>query len=37
LLCDADAAKWHDELRKELVAHVRKEIGPFASPDRIQF
>ena len=26
-----------DELRKELVAHVRKDIGPFASPDRIQF
>ena len=26
-----------DDLRKELVAHVRKEIGPIASPDRIQF
>jgi acetyl-CoA synthetase len=26
-----------DELRKELVAHVRKEIGPIASPDLIQF
>ena len=26
-----------DELRKELVAHVRKEIGPLASPDKIQF
>ncbi|PRD53281.1 acetate--CoA ligase [Phyllobacterium myrsinacearum] len=26
-----------DELRKELVAHVRKEIGPIASPDKIQF
>ena len=24
-------------LRKELVAHVRKEIGPIASPDVIQF
>jgi acetyl-CoA synthetase len=24
-------------LRKELVAHVRKEIGPIASPDIIQF
>ncbi|MGL4397132.1 MAG: acetate--CoA ligase [Hyphomicrobium sp.] len=24
-------------LRKELVAHVRKEIGPIASPDLIQF
>jgi len=26
-----------DDLKKELVAHVRKEIGPIASPDRIQF
>ncbi len=26
-----------DELRKGLVAHVRKEIGPLASPDKIQF
>ncbi|RTL65598.1 MAG: acetate--CoA ligase [Hyphomicrobiales bacterium] len=26
-----------EELRKELVAHVRKEIGPLASPDMIQF
>ncbi len=26
-----------DELRKDLVAHVRKEIGPIASPDKIQF
>ncbi len=26
-----------DELKKELVAHVRKEIGPIASPDKIQF
>ncbi|MGQ0685236.1 acetate--CoA ligase [Bradyrhizobium sp.] len=26
-----------DELRKELVAWVRKEIGPIASPDQIQF
>ena len=26
-----------DDLRKELVAWVRKEIGPFASPDLIQF
>jgi acetyl-CoA synthetase len=29
--------KASDELRKELVAHVRKEIGPIASPDKIQF
>ena len=26
-----------EELKKELVAHVRKEIGPIASPDKIQF
>ena len=26
-----------DGLKKELVAHVRKEIGPIATPDRIQF
>jgi acetyl-CoA synthetase len=26
-----------EALRKELVAHVRKEIGPIASPDIIQF
>ncbi len=26
-----------DELRKELVAWVRKEIGPIATPDAIQF
>jgi acetyl-CoA synthetase len=26
-----------DALRKELVGHVRKEIGPIASPDLIQF
>ncbi len=26
-----------DELRKELVNHVRKEIGPIATPDKIQF
>ena len=26
-----------DNLRKDLVAHVRKEIGPFATPDKIQF
>ncbi|MCC0004564.1 MAG: acetate--CoA ligase [Methylobacteriaceae bacterium] len=26
-----------DALRKELVAHVRKEIGPIATPDVIQF
>jgi acetyl-CoA synthetase len=26
-----------DQLRKELVAWVRKDIGPIASPDQIQF
>ncbi|MDG4883302.1 acetate--CoA ligase [Mesorhizobium sp. WSM4884] len=26
-----------DDLRKELVAHVRKEIGAIATPDKIQF
>ena len=26
-----------DALKKELIAHVRKEIGPIASPDQIQF
>ena len=25
------------ELKKELVAHVRKEIGPIASPDKLHF
>jgi len=26
-----------DDVKKELVAHVRKEIGPIAQPDKIQF
>ena len=26
-----------DELKKELVRHVRKEIGPIAAPDKLQF
>ena len=26
-----------DELKKELVQHVRKEIGPIASPDKLHF
>jgi acetyl-CoA synthetase len=29
--------KGSDDLRKDLVAHVRKEIGPFATPDKVQF
>src|SRR5690606_32964949 len=33
----ADGAVASDELRKELVAHVRHEIGPIAAPDKIQF
>src|SRR5688572_26352451 len=28
---------WSDDLVKELTGHVRKEIGPIASPDLIQF
>ena len=27
---------WSDEIKKELVTHVRKEIGPIASPDLVQ-
>ena len=30
-------AEGSDALKKELVAHVRKEIGPIASPGKIQF
>jgi acetyl-CoA synthetase len=26
-----------DELKKELIIHVRKEIGPIAAPEAIQF
>ena len=26
-----------DDLKKELIAHVRKEIGPIATPDKIQW
>jgi acetyl-CoA synthetase len=26
-----------DDLKKELVGHVRKEIGPIATPDKIQW
>jgi acetyl-CoA synthetase len=26
-----------DELKKELIIHVRKEIGPIATPEKIQF
>ncbi len=34
LMDDVEAT---DELRKELILHVRKEIGPIASPDVIQW
>jgi acetyl-CoA synthetase len=33
----AAGATGNDDVRKDLVAHVRKEIGPFAAPDKIQF
>ena len=37
-LCHADERhRTVEELRKELVAWVRKDIGPIASPDQIQF
>jgi len=26
-----------EDLKKELIAHVRKEIGPIAAPDKLQF
>ncbi|PWW00565.1 acetyl-coenzyme A synthetase [Hoeflea marina] len=32
-----EGATGGDELRKDLVRHVRNEIGPIASPDKIQF
>ncbi|MFC1905229.1 acetate--CoA ligase [Chloroflexota bacterium] len=32
----ADVPK-SDDLKKELIAHVRKQIGPIATPDKIQF
>ncbi|MFK7903379.1 MAG: acetate--CoA ligase [Nitratireductor sp.] len=32
-----EGEKGTDALRKELVTQVRKEIGPIASPDKIQF
>ena len=28
---------WSEEIKKELVVHVRKQIGPIASPDIIQY
>jgi len=32
-----DSVQESEELKKELGAHVRKEIGPIAVPDKIQF
>jgi len=32
-----DGIQPSDDLKKELVAHVRKEIGPIAAPDKLQF
>jgi acetyl-CoA synthetase len=32
-----DGIQPSDELKKELVMHVRKEIGPIAAPDKLQF
>jgi len=32
-----DGVTESEELKKELVSHVRKEIGPIAAPDKIQF
>ncbi|MCY1315197.1 Acetyl-coenzyme A synthetase [compost metagenome] len=34
LMADAEGS---DELRQQLVRHVRSEIGPIAAPDKIQF
>jgi acetyl-CoA synthetase len=32
-----DGVKSSDELKKEIIQHVRKEIGAIAQPDKIQF
>ena len=32
-----DGVEPSDDLRKELAAHVRKVVGPIATPDKIQF
>jgi acetyl-CoA synthetase len=29
--------KASDDMKKDLVAHIRKEIGPIASPDKLHF
>ena len=32
-----DGVDESEDLRKELIKHVRKEIGPIATPDKLQF
>jgi len=32
-----DGAEPSDDLKKELITHVRSEIGPIAAPDKVQF
>jgi len=32
-----DGVEESDELKKALIMHVRKEIGPIAAPDKVQF
>jgi acetyl-CoA synthetase len=32
-----DGIKESEELKKELITHVRREIGPIAAPEAIQF
>ena len=36
-MCIRDRVEPADELKGELVEHVRGQIGPIASPDRLQF
>ena len=32
-----DGVEANEELKKELVKHVRTQIGPIATPDKLQF
>jgi len=32
-----DGVEKTEEIKKEFIAHIRKEIGPIATPDKIQF
>ncbi|MFT4553774.1 MAG: acetyl-CoA synthetase [Chlamydiales bacterium] len=36
-LMESERGRDEDRIRKELVLHVRKEIGPIATPDKLQF